>query len=93
MAVMVLQLLRREIDMPTTKIAKASATEASTASAPTLSGVTGATPDVAQVANNMTLANHLGTFVAGQVASQFANENLVDTIKGQNAITVSVGWG
>lgn len=53
----------------------------------------GASAEVARVASNLTLANHLGNFVAGQVASQFANENLVDSVKGKNAITVSVGWG
>jgi hypothetical protein len=61
---------------------------------PGLSGAGGgASTDVARVASNLTLATHLGNFVAGQVASQFANENLVDAVKGKNAITVSVGWG
>jgi len=67
----------------------------SSSQAETIGGLTGAaaSTDVSRVATNLTLATHLGNFVAGQVASQFANENLIDSVKGKNAITVSVGWG
>jgi hypothetical protein len=79
--------------MPEAKITGGTTSQAESVGQ-TLTGASGAaSADVAKVASNLTLASHLGNFVAGQVASQFANENLVDTVKGKNAITVSVGWG
>jgi hypothetical protein len=62
--------------------------------AESITGVTGASTDVARIASNLSLANHIGTFVAGQVANQFLNENLADTLKGgQNMVTISGSWG
>lgn len=46
-----------------------------------------------RVTSNLKLADHLGQFVAGQVASQFQNENLTDMMKGKNMIMVSASWG
>lgn len=57
----------------------------------------GATPalsrEVAKVATNLALADHIGRFVAGEVSHKFAAENLADRMKGKNAIHVSVSWG
>jgi hypothetical protein len=53
----------------------------------------GLSPDVARVANNLTLSDHVGRFVAGQLANQFQNENLADALKGTNAIMISGSWG
>lgn len=49
--------------------------------------------DVTRVTNNLKLSEHLGQFVAGQVAGQFQNENLAEMIKGKNMIMVSASWG
>ncbi len=51
------------------------------------------TRDLTRVTNNLRLADHLGQFVAGQVASQFQNENLTDMLKGKNMIMISASWG
>ena len=61
--------------------------------AESITGATGASTDVARISSNLSLANHIGTFVAGQVANQFLNENLADTLKGKNMIGTSVSWG
>ncbi|MDA0161274.1 hypothetical protein OM076_13435 [Solirubrobacter ginsenosidimutans] len=58
-----------------------------------LGGVSGLDPTVARVATNLTLSDHIGKFVAGQVANQFQNENLADTLKGKNQIMISGSWG
>lgn len=49
--------------------------------------------DVTRVTNNLRLSEHLGQFVAGQVAGQFQNEDLAEMIKGKNMIMVSASWG
>lgn len=49
--------------------------------------------DVTRVTNNLRLSEHLGQFVAGQVAGQFQNEDLTEMIKGKNMIMVSASWG
>jgi len=51
------------------------------------------TGDLARVTTNLTLADHVGKFVAGQVASQFQNESLADALKGKSAIMISGSWG
>lgn len=53
----------------------------------------GMTKEVARVATNLELADHIGRFVAGEVSHKFAAENLADRMKGKNAIHVSVSWG
>jgi hypothetical protein len=58
-----------------------------------LGGPIGLDPEVARVTNNLTLAEHVGRFIAGQVATQFQDENLADTLKGKNAIMISGSWG
>lgn len=50
-------------------------------------------PEVARVATNMQLAEHIGTFVAGELTHRFGAEDLADKLKGKNAIHVSVSWG
>lgn len=49
--------------------------------------------DVTRVTNNLQLSEHLGQFVAGQVAGQFQNEDLAEMIKGKNMIMISASWG
>lgn len=49
--------------------------------------------EVARVAANVTLADHIGKFVAGEITHKFAAENLTDSLKGKNAIHVSFSWG
>jgi hypothetical protein len=56
-------------------------------------GAAGVSREVAKVATNMALADHIGRFVAGEVSHKFASENLADRLKGKNAIHVSVSWG
>jgi hypothetical protein len=71
----------------------------SSSQAETIGGLTGAaaSTDVSRVATNLTLATHLGNFVAGQVASQFANERLqsdlfvVVPVVSNNFILLSTG--
>jgi hypothetical protein len=54
---------------------------------------TGLSGDVARVANNLILSDQIGRFIAGQVAGQFQEENLADTLKGKNQIMISGSWG
>lgn len=49
--------------------------------------------DLGRITNNLTLADHIGKFVAGQVVNQFQNENLADLLKGKNMIMISGSWG
>ena len=63
--------------------------EALTPSRPT----TGVTSDFTRVTQNLTLADHVGKFVAGEVSSQFRNESLADMLKGRNMVMVSGSWG
>lgn len=61
-----------------------------------LTGAAGAaafSPEVARVANNLTLSDHVGRFIAGQLANQYQNENLADVLKGRNQIMISGSWG
>ena len=39
---------------------------------------TGATREVSRVTSNITLADHIGKFVAGEVSHKFAAENLAE---------------
>ena len=57
------------------------------------SGLTGASKELTRVTNNLTLADHVGRYIAGDVARQFQNENLADLLKGQNMIMISGSWG
>lgn len=56
-------------------------------------GSTALKGDVGRVAANLTLADHIGKFVASEVTHKFAAENLTDQLKGKNAIHVSISWG
>lgn len=49
--------------------------------------------EVTRITNNLRLSEHLGQFVAGQVAGQFQNEDLADMLKGKNMIMISASWG
>ena len=69
---------------------------ASTSDAEGLTGTPGGASfggDLGRQAQNLQLAQHIGTFVAGQVANQFQNENLADLMKGKNMIMISGSWG
>jgi hypothetical protein len=52
-----------------------------------------ASSDVVRVSNNLQLAQYIGQFVAGEVASQFQAENLADLLKGKNQIMISGSGG
>lgn len=56
-------------------------------------GTPATSSEVNRVATNLTLADHIGKFVAGEVTHKFVAENLADRLKGKNAIHVSVSWG
>ena len=56
-------------------------------------GVSGVSREVSRVANNIALSDHVGKFIAGEVASKLRAENLADKLKGKNAIHVSFSWG
>jgi len=56
-------------------------------------GATGLSGDLARQTTNLALSQHIGNFVAGQVATQFQNENLADMMKGKNMIMISASWG
>ena len=49
--------------------------------------------DLTRVTSNLSLSDHLGKFVAGQVAGQFQNEDLAEMLKGKNMIMISASWG
>jgi hypothetical protein len=49
--------------------------------------------ELSRITTNMALADHVGKFVAGEVAGQFRNENLADMLKGKNMIMISGSWG
>lgn len=49
--------------------------------------------ELTRVTQNILLSEQIGKFVAGQIQSQYVNENLADQLKGINAIHVSVSWG
>lgn len=53
----------------------------------------GASSELTRVTSNLTLSDHIGRYVAGEVAKQFQNENLADLLKGRNAIMISGSWG
>jgi hypothetical protein len=57
------------------------------------SGISGVSKEVSRVANNIALSDHVGKFIAGEVASKLRAENLADKLKGKNAIHVSFSWG
>jgi hypothetical protein len=66
-------------------------------------GVTGATGaaarlgtgarELTRVTSNLTLSDHIGKFVAGEVSNRFRSEDLATSLKGKNAIHVSFSWG
>jgi hypothetical protein len=58
-----------------------------------LGGVARVSKDMTRMTNNITLSDHIGKFVAGEVSSQFKNEDLTDMLKGKNMVMVSVSWG
>ena len=49
--------------------------------------------ELTRVSSNLTLSDHIGKFIAGEVATQFRNENLADVLKGKNMIMISASWG
>jgi hypothetical protein len=49
--------------------------------------------ELTRVTSNLTLSDHIGRFVAGEVNSKFKAEDLANTLKGKNAIHVSISWG
>ena len=49
--------------------------------------------EVRRITSNLDLADHVGRFVAGEVVTQFQNEDLADVLKGRNAIMISGSWG
>jgi hypothetical protein len=51
------------------------------------------TGEVSRIVTNLTLADHIGKFVAGEVTNQFQNENIADMLKGRNMIMISGSWG
>lgn len=59
----------------------------------TISEPTFASKEVTRITNNLKLSEHLGQFVAGQVAGQFQNEDLAEMLKGKNMIMISASWG
>jgi hypothetical protein len=56
-------------------------------------GPVGVSGDLWRQVNNQTLAEHAGRFIAGQVVTQYQNEDLADMLKGKNMIMVSGSWG
>jgi hypothetical protein len=60
---------------------------------PGAAGLSGTSRDLTRLTNNLTLADHIGRFIAGEVANQFQNENLADLMKGKNMIMISGSWG
>ena len=64
-------------------------------------GLTGATSaklgtgarELSRVTSNLTLSDHIGRFVAGEVSNRFKAEDLATALKGKNAIHVSFSWG
>ena len=61
--------------------------------APSKGGKASVSPEVDRITNNLRLSEHLGQFIAGQVAGQFQNENIAEMIKGRNMIMISASWG
>lgn len=57
------------------------------------SKVSSASRELTRVTSNLTLSEHIGRFVAGEVNSKFRAEDLANTLKGKNAIHVSISWG
>lgn len=49
--------------------------------------------ELARVSNNLVLSDHIGKFVAGEVQTRFKNEDMIDMLKGKNAIHISFSWG
>lgn len=49
--------------------------------------------ELGRITTNQVLSDHVGKFVAGEVASQFKNESLSDVLKGKNMIMISGSWG
>jgi hypothetical protein len=58
-----------------------------------LSGVSAPASSVARIQSNLALSDHIGRFIAGEVASQFKNESLADLLKGKSMIMISGSWG
>jgi ABC-type iron transport system FetAB ATPase subunit len=73
--------------MPVVKILKSGEQEALTGPGGVGQG------DLSRITTNITLADHIGKFIAGQVQTQFQNENLADVLKGKNMIMISGSWG
>jgi hypothetical protein len=58
-----------------------------------VAGGTAGARELTRVTSNLALSDHIGKFVAGEVNSKFKAEDLASTLKGRNAIHVSVSWG
>jgi hypothetical protein len=59
----------------------------------TATGGTAGSRELSRVTSNLALSEHIGKFVAGEVNSKFKAEDLANSLKGRNAIHVSVSWG
>jgi len=66
------------------------ASDAESLTAPTGTTFSG---DLGRQTTNLQLSQHIGNFIAGQVATQFQNESLADLMKGKNMIMISGSWG
>ena len=49
--------------------------------------------ELSRVTQNLTLADHVGRFIAGEITSQYKNENIADLVKGKNMWMISGSWG
>ena len=78
--------------MPNVRVSGQGESEGESVGRP-LGGTTGLTGEVARISNNMILSDQIGRFIAGEVAGQFQQENLADTLKGKNQIMISGSWG
>jgi hypothetical protein len=76
--------------MPIVRVSQGGEGEGVGAARPAAGGLAG---DLGRVTTNLTLADHIGKLIAGQVANQFQNENLADLLKGKNMIMISGSWG
>lgn len=46
-----------------------------------------------RVVSNITLSEHIGRFMAGEIQARFQDENLAEVLKGRNQIMISGSWG
>jgi hypothetical protein len=77
--------------MPIVNLSKTGEGEEEAVGRSTASGI--GTGELNRVTTNLALADHVGKFIAGEVASQYKNERLADVLKGKNMIMISGSWG